>query len=154
MIMGWNVKRFDINKQAIIDYNPLDCKYYEGWIKQQKKKCATKAEFAEVLRRELQYRFWSRCEYELIIIREEDGSVWLSPWVGCNNPDEVKINVTNDISFDWKDFAEEHINKQVYKNRAKIDIFDQYMHCFDELVDDLWYTRQKYQRDHPKFHKE
>ena len=147
-----NVKRFDMNKQVIVDYNPF--KYYDDWLKKQKKKCATKAEFAEVLRRELQYRFWSKAEYELIITKEEDGSIWLSPWVGCRNPDEVKINVTDDASFDWKGFAEEHINKQIYNNRAKIDIFDQYMHCFDELVDDLWHTRQKYQRDHPKFHEE
>ena len=152
--MIWNVKRFDMNEQAIVDYNPLACRYYESWIKQQKKRCATKSEFAEVLREELQYHFWSRCEYELIIMKEEDGNIWLIPWVGCSNPDEVKINVTNDTSFDWKGFAEEHINKQVYKNKAKIDIFDQYMFRFDELVDDLWYTRQKYQRDHPKFHKE
>ena len=149
--MIWNVKRFDMNKQAIVDYNPF--KYYDDWVKKQKKKCNDRAEFAEVLRRELQYRFWSKAEHELIITKEEDGNIWLIPWVGCSNPDEVKINVTNDTSFDWKSFAEEHINKQIYNNRAKIDIFDQYMFCFDELVDDLWYTRQKYQRDHPKFHK-
>lgn len=150
--MIWNVKRFDINKQAIVDYNPLQ--YYDSWIKKHKKKCATKAEFAEAFRRELQYRFWSRAEYELIIAKEEDGSIWLGPWVGCYRPNEVKINVTDDTSFDWKGFAEEHINEQIYGNKAKIDIFDQYMYRFGELVDDLWYTRQKYQRDHPKFHKE
>lgn len=147
-----NVKRFDMNKQAIIDYNPF--KYYDGWIKKQKKKCNTKAEFAEVLRRELQYRFWSKSEYELIITKEKDGSIWLSPWVGCYDPEKVKINVTNDTTFDWKGFAEEHINKQIFNNRAKIDIFDQYMFYFDELVTYLWTTRQKYQRDHPKFHEE
>jgi hypothetical protein len=152
--MIWNIKRFDINKQAIVDYNPLDCKYYEGWIKQQKKRCATKTEFAETLRSELQHRFWSRSEYELIIIREEDGSIWLSPWVGCSNPDEVKINVTDDTSFDWKGFAEEHIDKQIYGNRAKIDVYDQLQWRWSELVDYIWHTRLKWERDHPKFHEE
>ena len=147
--MVWNVKYFNMNKQVIEDFNPL--KHYDDWIKKQKKKCATKEEFAEALRRELQYRFWSRAEYELIITKEEDGSIWLSPWVGCYNPDEAKINVANDISFDWKGFAEEHIKKQIFNNRAKIDIFDQYMFRFDELVDNLWHTRLKWERKNPKF---
>ena len=151
--MHWVVKIFNMNKQCIEDYDVL--KYREEQIKKFKKMCDTKEEFAEKLRREFQWQYWSRSEYELIIVKENDGSVWLIPWVGCSDPDNVKINVTNDDTFDWVGFADEHIDKQIYGNRAKIDIFDQitYKDQFNKLVDYCWYTRQKYQRDHEKFHK-
>ena len=49
--MIWNVKRFNTHKQVIEDFNPL--RYYDDWIKKQKKKCGTKAEFSEVLDKEI-----------------------------------------------------------------------------------------------------
>jgi hypothetical protein len=150
--MIWNVKYYNINKQTIEDYNPL--KHYDDWIKKQKKKCTTKTEFAEVFKREMMWRFWCKAEWELVITKEEDGSIWLIPWVGCRTPDDVKINITNDNSFDWKGFAEEHIDKQIYGNRAKIDVYDQLQWRWSELVDYIWHTRLKWERDHPKFHEE
>jgi hypothetical protein len=150
--MIWNVKYYNMNKQAIEDYNPL--KHYDDWIKKQKKNCATKTEFAEVFKREMMWRFWSKSEWELVIIKEEDNSIWLIPWVGCRTPDDVKINVTHDNSFDWKGFAEEHIDKQIYGNRAKIDVYDQLQWRWSELVNYIWRTRLKWERDHPKFHEE
>lgn len=151
--MSWIVKNFNCNKQVIEDYDVL--KYREDQIKKLKKQCATKEEFADKLRREFQWQYWSRAEYELIISIDENEHVWLSPWVGCSHPDKVKINVTDDESFDWKGFAIEHISKQIYNNEAKIDIFDQltYTVQFDRLVDYLWYTRLKYERKNPKFEK-
>jgi hypothetical protein len=73
--------------------------------------------------------------------------------VGCRNPDEVKIDVTDEKDFDWRGFANEHIGKQIYKNEAKIDIWDQIEYRFDKFIDYLWYTRLKYEREHEKFHK-
>lgn len=152
--MFWNVKYFNFNKQIIQDFNVL--KNYEEWIKEQKKKCATKDEFAEVLKREMMWRFWSKCEWELIISIDNKDNIWLSPWVGCRNIDEVKINVTNDNSFNWRGFAEKHISSQVYTNKiytnkAKIDVYDQIEWNWKEFVDYIWYTRLKYERKNPKF---
>lgn len=151
--MSWLVKNFDCNAQKIKDYDVL--KYREDDIKKLKKKCATKEEFANKLRTEMMFRYWSKCEYELIIRLTEDGRVILRPWCGCYYPDKVEINVTDDTSFDWKGFAAEHINKQIFKNEAKIDIYDQltYKDQFEKLVDYCWYTRLRYERDNPKFHK-
>ena len=147
--MVWNVKYFNMNKQVIEDFNPL--KHYDDWIKKQKKKCATKEEFAETLKTEMMWRFWSRAEWELVVVSEDDGSIWLVPWVGCYYEDKVKINVTDDTSFDWKGFSDKHIKSQIYDNRAKIDVFDQLHWRWDELVDYIWYTRLKYERKNPKF---
>ena len=149
--MSWMVKNFNQNKQVIEDYDVL--KYREDLIKKMKKKCATKEEFAEKLRREFQYYYWSRAEWELIIELTEDGRVLLRPWVGCRDG-ELFIDVTDDITFDWKGFAQEHINKQIYENKAKIDAYDQliYGDNWDKMITYLWTTRLKYERDNPKFH--
>ena len=147
------VKYYNCNANKIEDYDIL--KWRESEIKKLKKKCATKDEFAEFLRREFMWRFWSRSEWELIVTKEEDGRIILSPWCGCSDPDSVAIDVTNDKSFDWSVFADEHIKRQTFNNQAKIDVYDQIMYGdrFSNLVDELWYTRLPYERDNPKFHR-
>ena len=40
----------------------------------------TKEEFAETLRRELMYYFWSKAEWELVIELDEDNHIFLSPY--------------------------------------------------------------------------
>ena len=124
--LSWLVKNYCINSNESWDYDVL--KYREDLIKKFKKKYRTKKEFAEAIECEMRHQYWSRCEYEVIVDIDENNRIWLSPWVGCKNPEEIRIDVTNDEDFDWRSFANEHINKQIYKNKAKIDIFDQ-LHC-------------------------
>lgn len=149
--LTWKVKNYLINENKIWDYDVL--KYREDQIKKLKKKCVSKEEFAKELRKEFFWQYWGRCEYEVIIEIDDDNRIWLKPWVGCRNHDEVKIDVTDNQSFDWRSFANEHIGKQIYKNEAKIDIFDQLQWKWDEFIDYLWYNRLKYERDDPKFHR-
>lgn len=146
------VKHFDVNSQTIKDYNIL--KNREDDIKKMKKKCETKEEFAETLKRYMMYRFWSKSEGELIVNITDDGRVILLPWCGCREPEESMIDVTDDGSFDWRGLAEHHISKQIYKNEAKIDVWDQlcYGGRFDEIATYLWTTRLRYERDNSKFH--
>lgn len=147
------VKYYNCNANKIEDYDIL--KRRESEIKKLKKKCATKDEFAGFLQREFLWRFWSKAEWELIISKTEDERVILSPWCGRPNADSMAIDVTNDTSFDWSGFADEHIERQIFKNQAKIDVYDQivYGDRFSNLVDELWYTRLPYERDNPKFHR-
>lgn len=150
-MLSWKVKNYSINHGNHYDYDVL--KYRQDDIKKLKKKCATKEEFAITMRYEMRYQYWSRAEYEVIIEIDENNRIWLKPWVGWINPDEAALDVTDDASFDWRGFAEKHICRQIYKNKAKIDIWDQIEYRFDEFIDYLWYTRLKYERDDPKFHK-
>ena len=138
------VKYYNCNANKIEDYDIL--KWRESEIKKLKKKCATKDEFAEFLQREFLRRFWSKAEWELIISKTEGERVILSPWCGRPNADSIAIDVTNDTSFDWSGFADEHIERQIFKNQAKIDVYDQivYGDRFSNLVDELWYTRLPY----------
>ena len=146
------VKYYNTNGNRIEDYDVLKRREFE--IKQMKKKCATKDEFAELLRREFMWRFWSKAEWELIVTKGEDGRVVLSPWCGCVVHDSCSVEVTDDKSFGWSGFADEHIKRQIFKNQAKIDVYDQivYGDRFDNIVTELWTTRLPYERDNKKFH--
>lgn len=152
-MINFLVKEFDCNKQLIENYDVL--RYREEDIKKLKKKCVTRAEFSEELRKEFMWRFWSKAEHELIISRTEDGRILLTPWCGCRDDEKVTIDVTNDYSqLDWSAFADYHINKQSFKTEVKIDVYDQIMFGdrFEKLVDILWTNRLKYERDDPKYH--
>lgn len=147
------VKYYNCNANKIEDYDIL--KRRESEIKKLKKKCATKDEFAEFLQREFLRRFWAKCEWELIISKTEEGRIIISPWIGGRNPETSSLDVTDDKSFDWVGFADKYIGKQIFLNKAKIDVYDQIMYGdrFSNLVDELWYTRLSYERDNPKFHR-
>lgn len=149
--LSWLTTYYDCNADKIKYYDVL--KYRQDFTKRLKKKCASKEEFAEKIRREMMYYFWSKAECEIIIELDDDGHVWLGPWVGCREPEKVRVDVTDRTDFDWKGFAAKHIGSQIYKNKAKIDIFDQIEYRFEEFVDYCWYTRLKYERDDPKFHR-
>ena len=148
--LTWPVMYYSCNANKIEYYDILKCR--EEFIKKLKKKCTTKEEFAERMRTEFMRRFLSKCEWELIVEIDENNRVWLYPWAGCREPEKVCIDVTDREDFDWKGFAELHVGKQIYKNRAKIDVFDQLKWQWTELIDYCWCTRLKYERDHPKFH--
>ena len=141
--LSWLVKNFDCNKQVIEDYDVL--KYREDMIKKLKKKCQTKEEFSKALQLEFRCQFWSRCEYELIIEFTEDERVILKPWCGCRD-ENYAIDITCDISFNWYSFARKYIGKQVYRNKAKIDVWDQLEFQWSNFVDYVWNYHHKYQR--------
>lgn len=140
----WNVMNYDCNRNVIKEYNILAHK--EDTIKKMRKQHKTKEEFSDNLKRELKWQYWSRSEYELILIKTEDNCIVLTPWCGCRNPDEVKINVTDNTDFDWVGFADKHIERQIYKNSAKIDVWDQISWRYDEFLDYVWNYRFKYER--------
>mgnify|MGYP003298440321 CR=1 FL=1 len=148
--LSWKVLEFDCNAQEIKYYDIL--KYREDDIKKMKKKSATKEEFAELLKREMMYRFWSKCEWELVIEITEDDRVWLNPWAGCRESEKVRIDVTDREDYDWKGFAYAYIDT-CYENTKKIDVWDQLWFMWQDFVDYCWYTRLKYERDDPKFHR-
>lgn len=151
--LTWLVTYYDFNADKIKYYDVL--KHRVDFIKKLKKRCDTKEEFAEKMCRELQWLYWSKCEWELIVEIDNNNRVWLNPWVGSREPENVRIDVTDREDFDWNGFAKKHIGEQVYKNKAKIDVFDQltYENQFEKLIDYCWYTRLRYERDNPKFYR-
>lgn len=147
--LSYVVKIFNINAQKIVDFDVL--KHQEDYIKKLKKKSATKEIFVETLRRQFQYKYWSRSEWELIIQKTEDGRILLLPWCGCGS-EKIVVDVTDDTSFAWRSFAEHHIGRQNGKDAAKIDAYDQIIWCWPDIAVHCWHHHFKYERDHEKFH--
>lgn len=65
-MLEWNVYSYDFNHKKIVAVNIFD---RLGSVDDLKRilKQPTKEEFAEEVRSLLMYRFWSRCEYEVVI---------------------------------------------------------------------------------------
>lgn len=144
--MKWDVYYYNFNANKIESFNILDHWSFREYTKKAAKKLKTKEEFAEQLKSELRYYFWSKAEYELIIEITEDNHIFLIPWCGCRNPEEVKIEinpVVTEDGFNWLEFARLHTERQRYKNKAKIDIYDQVMFNWDKFVDWCWDNKKK-----------
>jgi hypothetical protein len=100
-VLTWKVKIYDVNKRAIVDHDVL--KYRLELIKTLKKKCASRNDFYEALKRDFRWQYWCRSEYELILSVNKDriilGSlskiilkgqtVWFL--IGRDITDEVKL---------------------------------------------------------------
>lgn len=133
--LQWYVYRYNINTDKIEPFN-----IFHHWklcedLQKSLKKCATKEEFESKLKSELLYAYWSRSEYELIVELTKDDHVYLTPWCGCRNLEESKIEVTDDLGIDWYEFASLHIVKQIYGNKAKVDIYEQVMCNWSKFCD-------------------
>ena len=134
--MKWTVKHYDYNIPAITDYDVFP--YFEEFLLKLKKQKLTREEFAKEIKSELMYHYWSKCEYEIFIEKENDGRIYLLPHCGGREKDVAFLDVTDDTSFDWKGFAEMHIKMQIYGNKAKIDIWNQIEYRFDEFIEYCW----------------
>ena len=145
--LSWKVKIFDCNAQQIKDYDILKG-HYKDFVKNLKKKCNNKEEFSTAMDREMMHMFWSRCQWELVIEFDENNHIWLNPWVGCREPQNVRIDVTADESFDWHGFIN---TLHLHNNCEKIDVYDMLKYRWDEFITYLWTTRQKWERWNKKF---
>lgn len=142
-MIEWDIYNYDINKNEIEIFNIFDHWSFREYAKKTAKKFKTKEDFAEQLRKELMFFFWSKTEYELIIEITEDDRLFLIPWCGCREPEKVKIDVTDSNNFDWRSFAELHTKKQIYGNKAKIDVYDQVTFNWDNFVDYCWANKKE-----------
>ena len=61
--------------------------------------------FLDQLRRDIQYYFWSKCEWELV----------LAPWVGNGRTQDIKIDVYDQVMLNWPVFSE-----YVWQNRKEL----------------------------------
>lgn len=141
--MRWNIYYYNVNANRIEIFNIFDHWSFREYTKKAAEQLKTKEEFVEQLIRELRFYFWSKCEWELIVEITEDNRIFLIPWCGCRNPEDVKIDVTDNLDLDWKSFAEFHTNRQIYRNRAKIDVFDQVMMNWDLFIDYCWKNKSE-----------
>lgn len=140
--MKWMAYYYSINRDEIKEFNIFDHRRFRENVLKLINKSGKKEDFKESLRKEVLYYFWSKCEWELVIEVAENNHIFLKPWCGCLEPDKVKVDVTDDKSFDWKGFAEKHISQQIYNNEAKIDVYDQVLYAWEDFSEYVWKNRK------------
>ena len=94
--MEWNVFYHDFNKQKIVVFNIFEHWRFNDDVKKSLKKFDNKEEFAERLKRDLLYYFWSKCEYEIVI----------TSWCGGRNTKDIKIDVYDQVMNNWDIFVD------------------------------------------------
>ena len=138
--MHWEAMYFDINAKQFKPYNVLN--YREDFVKTLKKKVSSKEEFAQKIKSEMMYYFWSKTEVE-VILTNKDGRIIMSPWVG---PEDITLDVTDREDFDWVDFFNKKTEHYINKTQIKIDIWDQINYKFEEFIGYCWNFHHKWQR--------
>ena len=132
----WNVYYHNFNVNRIEPYNLLGRSGFSKYVAECKKRCKTVKEFADKLRSELMYHFWSKCEWE-VILTKENGRIIMKPWVGCRG--EISLDVTDMDDFDWVGFYGKMAKKYIVRdNSIKIDVYDQVMFRFSAFIDYCW----------------
>lgn len=94
--MKWIVYYHDINRDKIDTYNVFKHGRFREDVIKAIKKYKNKDEFAEQLKSELQFYFWSKAEWEIVI----------SPWVGGKNTKSIKIDVYDQVMNNWEIFVD------------------------------------------------
>ena len=144
MNLEWNVFYHDINKQKITTFNIFNHWKFDEDVQKSLKKFKDKYEFAEQLRRDLMYYFWSKCEYEVIITS-------FPTYITMNELD--RLNEDRWLHKDRYGTDYMHINVSP-ETGAKIDIYEQVMNNFDIFADYVWNSKkrrnEKYGRGYAK----
>lgn len=94
--MKWNVFYHNINSDRIEMMNIFQHSGFRRDVEGLLRSHGNKDEFAEQLRKDLMYYFWSRCEYELV----------LEPWVGGRDTAPLKIDIYTQVMLNWEQFLD------------------------------------------------
>lgn len=103
----WNVYIENINKRQIEIYNIFNHGGFKKDLKEINDEVKdNKDEFLDRLKRSLQYYYWSKCEWEII----------LSDWPPSKKFNDKKISVYDQVYNNWSIFSE-----YVWNNRTLIE---------------------------------
>ena len=134
MKLEWNVYRHNVNNKKIEQFNIFEHGRFLEDVKKDLKKCDTKEEFAERLKKNLMYYFWSKCEYEVVI----------SSFPMRIKKEELE-RLNTEFKKDSERYGHEPCSMWVRPDAGeKIDIAGQVMLNFEVFVDYVWsYKRSK-----------
>ena len=133
---SWNVKRYEFNRKTIEDFDVIT--YICGFISKLKRQTVDKDTFAKKLFGEMKFRFCRKSEFEIGIEIANDGRIILKPWFGHEGPNDAKLDVTDNIGFDWKGFAERYKSLNNNKNEFTIDVWNQLSYRWEDFVTCCW----------------
>lgn len=105
MKFEWNVFVEDINGRKIKSFNIFDHYSFLQDCAKAAKFAESIEEFAFLVRRELHYYYWSKCEWEII----------LSSWPPSERGAARKVDVASQVELNW-----EHFIVYLWTNRAEL----------------------------------
>ena len=132
MSLEWNVFCYDINKNKITTVNIFNHWKFDEDVQKSLKKFKDKDEFAEQLRRDLMYYFWSKCEYEVIITS-------FPTYITMNELDRVNNDRWNHKDRYGTDYMRINVTPET---GAKIDIYEQVMNNWNIFLDYVWNSKK------------
>ena len=133
MNLEWNVFRHDVNKNKIVTFNIFNHWKFNEDVQKSLKKFKDKDEFAEHLRRDLMYYFWSKCEYEVIITS-------FPTYITMKELDSLNEERTLRKEKYGRDLVRISANLDT---EIKIDIYTQVMNNWDIFLDYVWNSKQR-----------
>ena len=94
--MHWFVIVEDFNGKRIVDYDIFEHGGFAEDVRKAYRKHRTDFDaFSEAVRKSLAYRFWSKCEWEVII----------SSWPPSDRVPERKVDVYEQVMLNWDAFV-------------------------------------------------
>lgn len=126
--MQWNVLYNNFNARKIEEINIFKYSSFAKDVENLLKEDISKDEFADKLRRKLQYCFWSKCEWEVVV----------TSW-----PVHIDKEELDRLNFEYEDFNKKYGHYPYKINvapevRKKIDIYDQVILNWDIFVNYVW----------------
>jgi hypothetical protein len=141
---SWNVKRYEFNKKTIEDFDVIP--FISVIIRKLKRQSVNKEEFAKKLSSEMKFRFCWKSEFEIEIEHLSDGRILLKPWFGYDVAGDAVLDVTDNIDFDWKRFAEKYKSLNNNKNEFTIDVWNQLSYRWNDFVTYCWEYGEEYDK--------
>lgn len=94
-MLEWNVFTDDYNSKKIEIYNVFEHnRFFEDCKKNAKKNIHDYNAFCEQLKRDAMYYYWSKCEWEIMIM----------PWI-YKEAKSLKIDVFDQLKLNWETFC-------------------------------------------------
>ena len=128
MKLEYYVYHNDFNKKTIEKFNVFNHGRFLEDVKKDLKKCKTKEEFAEELRRHLMYYYWSKCEWEVVV------TSWV-PHITVSELDRLNKEREKTIEKYGREPYRLYVNPDVGE---KIDVYEQVMLNFEVFADYVW----------------
>ena len=133
MNLEWNVFYHSINSNKITTFNIFDHWKFNEDVQKSLKKFKDKDEFAEQLRRDLMYYFWSKYEHEVVITS-------FPPYIKTNELD--RLNDERNLCRE-KNKRDPICLSVDLETGAKIDIYAQVMNNWDIFLDYVWNSKKR-----------
>lgn len=92
--MKWNVFYYDSNKHEVTTFDIFKHGAFRKDVDMLLANSSSFEEFSEELRKTLMYYFWSKCEYEIIIL----------PWCGSKETTGKKVDVYSQVMLNFNSF--------------------------------------------------